>query len=349
MLRARPSNTNSSSSSSRSNNRGIHNLELRSRIPFKRSRKRRTNNNSTNNNNNSNNNNKLAFTIGGTVFLLLLVLFLLIPIGGSFLGYFSSVIDHSVSTAAAAINKKDRLLRKQNYLRDIRDHTGGTDTELDQIITTNDDGNDGSDGNDRLLPSNSIYRLALPTLNTNDRFISLSQFVGRVAIVINVACAWGKTAVTYEQIQLLLTAAAAIDDTNTNSNNNTTTTIPDNNNNYNNHHPLILAFPTNDFHQEPGSNDQITQTVSTLLTPQLYHHPNFILFPKSSLQTNPLYALLQKTTTHDLYSTNSKSYKVKHNFYKYVVGRDGVPVGFYGKKDDLVEVVGERVTEELRK
>jgi len=40
---------------------------------------------------------------------------------------------------------------------------------------------------------------------------------------------------------------------------------------------------------------------------------------------------------------------VKHNFYKYVVGRDGVPVGFYGKKDDLVEVVGERVTEELRK
>jgi len=175
MLRARPSNTNSSSSSSSNSNRGIHNLELRSRTPFKRSRKRRTNNNT-----------KLAFTIGGTVFLLLLVLFLLIPIGGSFLGYFSSVIDHSVSTAAAAINKKDRLLRKQNYLRDIRDHTGGTDTELDQIITTNDDGNDG---NDRLLPSNSIYRLALPTLNTNDRFISLSQFVGRVAIVINVACA----------------------------------------------------------------------------------------------------------------------------------------------------------------
>jgi len=187
MLRARPSNTNSSSSSSSSSNRGIHNLELRSRIPFKRSRKRRTNNNSsTNNSNSNNNNNKLAFTIGGTVLLLLLVLFLLIPIGGSFLGYFSSVIDHSVSTAAAAINKKDRLLRKQNYLRDIRDHTGGTDTELDQIITTNDDGNDG---NDRLLPSNSIYRLALPTLNTNDRFISLSQFVGRVAIVINVACA----------------------------------------------------------------------------------------------------------------------------------------------------------------
>jgi glutathione peroxidase-family protein len=42
---------------------------------------------------------------------------------------------------------------------------------------------------------------------------------------------------------------------------------------------VILAFPTNDFHQEPGTNEEIEQTVKEMLGEQ-YDNENFILFHK---------------------------------------------------------------------
>lgn len=39
------------------------------------------------------------------------------------------------------------------------------------------------------LPDDSIYNLAFPTINTEDDMFSLSNLAGRVAILINVACA----------------------------------------------------------------------------------------------------------------------------------------------------------------
>lgn len=42
---------------------------------------------------------------------------------------------------------------------------------------------------------------------------------------------------------------------------------------------VILAFPTNDFHQEPGTNEEIEETVKGLLGEQ-YDNENFILFHK---------------------------------------------------------------------
>lgn len=199
----------------------------------------------------------------------------------------------------------------------------GTDTE--HVRITNSQTHDINS----LLPKGSIYALSLPTINTEGRFFSLSQLAGRIAVVINVACAWGKTALTYGQIKRLLRADTGdgdreleVDDVKA--------TLPaiglksDN--------IIILAFPTNDFRQEPGSNDQIGHTVSELLGPELYHSPNFILFPKSSLKTNPVYRLLK---------THMPQTSVKHNFYKYVIGRNGLPLKFYNKKDDLVEIVTE--------
>lgn len=202
------------------------------------------------------------------------------------------------------------------------DGDGGTDTEHVQIS------NPQTHDIDSLFPKGSIYALSLPTINTEGGFFSLSQLAGRIAVVINVACAWGKTALTYGQIKLLLRADTgfgdreqAVDDAKA--------TLPaiglksD---------IMILAFPTNDFHQEPGSNDEIAHTVSELLGPELYHSPNFILFPKSSLKTNPVYRLLKR---------HMPQTSVKHNFYKYIIGKDGLPVQFYNKKDDLVKIVTE--------
>jgi glutathione peroxidase-family protein len=42
---------------------------------------------------------------------------------------------------------------------------------------------------------------------------------------------------------------------------------------------VILAFPTNDFHQEPGTNEEIEDTVKQLLGEQ-YDNENFVLFHK---------------------------------------------------------------------
>jgi len=91
-----------------------------------------------------------------------------------------------------------------------------------------------------------------------------------------------------------------------------------------------LAFPTNDFRQEPGSNEQIAHTVLDLIGPELYHSPNFILFNKSSLKTNPLYRLLNRHMPQN---------HVNHNFYKYIIGPNGLPIKFYKKKDDLMNII----------
>ena len=94
-------------------------------------------------------------------------------------------------------------------------------------------------------------------------------------------------------------------------------------------HLYILAFPTNDFHQEKGSDEDIEVKVKELLGEDLYHNEHFILFRKGSLVDNPVYKLLRK---------HMPEHKVQHNFFKYIIGRDGVPVGFYPKKTTLLDM-----------
>jgi len=171
--------------------------------------------------------------------------------------------------------------------------------------------------------SNSIYGFSLPTINTEDNFASLSHLTGHLSIVINVACAWGKTALTYNDISAVLRANDGLDDTGDDA----LATLD-----LKSDKITILAFPTNDFHQEPGTDEEIGETVLKLLGPELYHNPNFLLFKKSSLATNPIYQLLRKQMPKNM---------VKHNFYKYVVDRDGVPIKFYTKKDSLFEIIAE--------
>jgi len=169
---------------------------------------------------------------------------------------------------------------------------------------------------DDLVPVDSIYSLTYPTMKHHGELFELSNIAGRVALVINVASEWGKTDLTYSHIKSFLqkyssvkrmTAGESIDHQN---------------------ELVILAFPTNDFNQEPGTNEEIEEKVKDLLGEE-YDNPNFILFHKSKLEHNPIYKAFR---------IHLPEHEVKQNFFKYLIGRDGVPVAFYSKKETLFDM-----------
>lgn len=96
----------------------------------------------------------------------------------------------------------------------------------------------------------------------------------------------------------------------------------------------VLAFPTNDFHQELGSNEEIKEFVH-----ENFPQANFPIFGISSLADNPVY---QQVSRH------MPETEVKHNFFKYLVNRKGIAVQFYHKKQDpltLVDAIEELLME----
>ena len=96
----------------------------------------------------------------------------------------------------------------------------------------------------------------------------------------------------------------------------------------------ILAFPTNDFHQESGTNEKIKDKIVGLLGENILSNPNFIIFEKSSLRDNEVYRLLQK---------HIPGKTVKHNFFKYLINKNGIPISFHSKKETLLEMEQEIV------
>lgn len=85
----------------------------------------------------------------------------------------------------------------------------------------------------------------------------------------------------------------------------------------------MLAFPTNDFHQELGTNERIRDFLDKTFPDAI----NFPVLGMSSLKDNPVY---QALATH-LPDTDNK---VRHNFFKYLVDRRGVAVKLFTKKQD---------------
>jgi len=156
-----------------------------------------------------------------------------------------------------------------------------------------------------LLPLQSIYRLSVE--NKDGQQESLEQYAGMVSLVVNVASQWGKTALSYTQLSQLQAE-------------------------YKSRGFTVLAFPTNDFHQELETNEEIQEFVSTN-----YPQATFPIFGLSTLQDNQVYQQMsrQLPNTH-----------VKHNFYKYLVNREGVAVKFFTKpqeplslRDDIEELL----------
>ena len=165
----------------------------------------------------------------------------------------------------------------QNTLRGLR-HTSSFPNHIIQGEATS-------------LPPNSIYRvevqgeLGLP--------FKLNQFAGMVSLVVNVACKWGKTDISYRQLSELQEKFGEQGFT-------------------------VLAFPSNDYGQEFPENRDIQKFIQTN-----YPQVTFPVLGTSHLPENPVYQLLQQ---------QMPGFHVKHNFYKYLINRQGIAVKFFDKK-----------------
>jgi len=86
-----------------------------------------------------------------------------------------------------------------------------------------------------------------------------------------------------------------------------------------------MAFPTNDYHQEFETNDEIQTFIQ-----DNFPDVSFPIFGVSKLEENPVYKALQR---------QRPDYKVKQNFYKYLIDRQGNIIGFYNKKFQPLDII----------
>ena len=150
------------------------------------------------------------------------------------------------------------------------------------------------------IPPSSIYSLSVEDIT--GKMVSLNGFHGMVTLIVNVACLWGKTKVNYEQLALLQEK-------------------------YKSQGFSVLAFPTNDFHQELSTNEDIQAFITAN-----YQQVTFPVFGLTSLKDNVVYRALQQQLPND---------HVGHNFFKYLVDRDGKAVKMFTKKQDPLQLTEE--------
>ena len=118
---------------------------------------------------------------------------------------------------------------------------------------------------------------------------SLCEFQGKVVLVVNTASYCGFTQ-QYEGLETLYR-------------------------NYKDQGLVVLGFPSNDFSQEPGSNQQIAEFCSNTFSVR------FPMFAKTKVKgpgANPLFAELARLAEAPGW-----------NFHKYLIGRDGKLVSSY--------------------
>ncbi|KAL7557204.1 hypothetical protein ACA910_001273 [Epithemia clementina (nom. ined.)] len=89
----------------------------------------------------------------------------------------------------------------------------------------------------------------------------------------------------------------------------------------------VLAFPSNSFHQELDSNEAIANFWS-----HEYPQATFFIFASSWLAENPIYQQLQRHLPSE--------HRVQHNFFKYLVNRQGVAVQLFHKRQDPLTLKG---------
>lgn len=148
-----------------------------------------------------------------------------------------------------------------------------------------------------LLPPTSLYRVSHVRENDGNSVVSMQRYSGMITLIVNVACKWGKTERTYTELIELQERFSQ----------------PENG-------FTVLAFPTNEFHQELGSNEEIHEYLD-----EHFPHLNFPIFGLSkALPENPVYQNLQ---------AQLPTQEVRGNFFKYLVDRNGKAVSFYTKKE----------------
>uniref|UniRef100_A0A2P2KM46 Glutathione peroxidase n=1 Tax=Rhizophora mucronata TaxID=61149 RepID=A0A2P2KM46_RHIMU len=140
----------------------------------------------------------------------------------------------------------------------------------------------------------SIYEFAVKDISGND--VSLSDYRGKVLLIVNVASKCGLTQSNYKELNVLYEK-------------------------HKNQGFEILAFPCNQFAgQEPGSNEEIQEVACTLFKAEF---PIFDKIEVNGKNAAPLYKFL-KSQKGGLFVD-----AIKWNFTKFLVNKEGKVVERY--------------------
>ncbi|KAG9447101.1 hypothetical protein H6P81_013229 [Aristolochia fimbriata] len=140
----------------------------------------------------------------------------------------------------------------------------------------------------------SLYDFTVKDIQGND--VSLSTYSGKVLLIVNVASKCGLTHSNYKELNTLYDK-------------------------YKDQGFEILAFPCNQFAgQEPGSNEEIQQTVCTMFKAEF---PVFDKVEVNGKEAEPLYKFL-KSQKGGIFGD-----AIKWNFTKFLVDKNGKVVSRY--------------------
>ncbi|MHC4551590.1 MAG: SMP-30/gluconolactonase/LRE family protein [Planctomycetota bacterium] len=141
--------------------------------------------------------------------------------------------------------------------------------------------------------------------------VALSQYRGKVLLVVNVASKCGRTK-QYAGLQELYDK-------------------------YKDRGLVVLGFPANNFgKQDPGTNAEIKVFCSAT------YNVTFPMFAKISVKGDDMHPLYQYLTSPEENGENGKA--IEWNFAKFLIGRDGATVGrFHSKVDPMTPEVIEAV------
>ncbi|XP_010522194.1 PREDICTED: probable glutathione peroxidase 2 [Tarenaya hassleriana] len=159
----------------------------------------------------------------------------------------------------------------------------------------------------------SVYDFTVKDIGGND--VSLSDYKGKVLLVVNVASKCGLTGSNYKELNVLYDK-------------------------YKEQGLEILAFPCNQFlGQEPGTNEEIQQTVCTKFKAEF---PIFDKVDVNGKNTAPLYKFLKAEKGGVLIAA------LKWNFTKFLVDRNGKVVDRFSPRTppldlekDIQKLLGE--------
>ncbi|KDP42818.1 hypothetical protein JCGZ_23760 [Jatropha curcas] len=141
---------------------------------------------------------------------------------------------------------------------------------------------------------NSVYDFTVKDIRGND--VSLSEYRGKVVLIVNVASKCGLTQSNYKELNVLYEK-------------------------YKSQGFEILAFPCNQFAgQEPGDSDKIQETACTLFKAEF---PIFDKIEVNGKNSAPLYKYL-KSEKGGIFGD-----AIKWNFTKFLVNKEGKTVERY--------------------
>ncbi|KAK4486366.1 hypothetical protein RD792_009039 [Penstemon davidsonii] len=149
----------------------------------------------------------------------------------------------------------------------------------------------------------SIYEFTVKDIRGND--VPLSNYEGKVLLIVNVASKCGLTNSNYEQLNILYDK-------------------------YKDQGFEILAFPCNQFAlQEPGTNEQIEEAVCSRFKAEF---PMFQKIEVNGKNTAPLYKFLKSERRGLLVDA------IKLNFTKFLVNKKGKVIGRYAPRTPPLEI-----------